>query len=193
MKRFLCIAILAVVVTLPVAASDFLVNVGFNVQADMEWDFSRRSVSVVFTSLGSDSGGFYWQVAPYFALSSKSGASTTSYLENDLWGGGLTFTLGYGRDINLGQFGVILGGGFFGNLYAQYNTYMDYLYYNPAAGIGGGAHAYFQLQGGMILNAGLDAAWRPLHVYGSDSGFGEVLFQPRGFNVNINAGIGTKR
>jgi len=191
MKRIVIVAVIAALATLPASASDLLLNLGYNLQQS-GLTFSRRSISFVFTSLGGDAGGFYAQVAPYFALSSKSweffGSYATNYCENDIWGGGLTFTLGYGRDFNYGQFGLLVGGGFFGNLYVQHDTYSEHLYYDLAAGIGGGAHLYFQPGKGPVgFNVGLDMAWRPVEGYGyAIEGFDYV---PEDFNFNFNAGI----
>jgi len=191
-KRMVLVVLISVLAGLPALASGRLLNLGYNIQTDGDSKFSRQSIGLVYTCLKGGNSGFYSQVAPYYALSWKSGGALYKYSDWETVGAGLTFTLGYGKDLNFGKFGVLVGGGFFGNLYAQYNSYWDYLYYNAAAGVGGGAHAYFQPgAGSFVINLGLDAAWRPLEGYGyTDTGFGEFLFEMGDFNFNLNAGIG---
>jgi hypothetical protein len=196
MKKLILVMAISVMVVMPVLANSSLINLGYNVQLYTDYDYSRQGIGAVFTCLAGQTSGFYSQFAPFIALSSRSGGSVFNYLQNQVWGAGLNFTLGYGGDIPLGAgLGVILGGGFFGTVYGSYDSYWDYLYYEAAAGAGGGAHLYFQPgKGSLLLNIGIDAAWRPLEVWGdTDWGFEGFAFEKGEFNININAGIGFRR
>jgi len=125
-------------------------------------------------------------------MSSKSSGTVSSWLEGNRFGSGLNFVLGYGLDINFGKMGIIVGGGFFGTIYTYYNLDSDYFYYEDAGGPGGGVNFYFQPGSGpLVVNAGLNVAWRPFTISGnSEWGFNGFEFESRDYNLNINAGIG---
>lgn len=192
MKRLWLVLLIVTSAALPALSSSNLLNLGYNLQMSPGDDFTRRSVSLVYTFLGGEKSGFYAQLAPFFALSYKYGGIVTSYHDYGVLGGGLNLTLGYGHDFNFGSLGLILGGGFFVSPYVQYEPDYGYLYYNSAAGLGAGAHLYFRPgTGSFIINGGLDFAWTPFYLYGdTDWGFGDVSLLEKKFNLNLNVGIG---
>ena len=192
MKRMGLVLLIALLAAIPALASSNLINLGYNIQWVPDDEYSRQGIGVVFTHLGGEKAGFYAQLAPFLATSWKSYGVVGKFSDYDLLGIGLPFTLGYGHDFNFGRMGLLLGGGFFGSAYVQHSSAYGFLYYNSAAGLGAGAHFYFQPgSGSLVINAGLDFAWTPLYLYGdTDWGFGELFFLEKRFNANINVGIG---
>ncbi len=186
------VVMLAVCAVPPALANPSLINLGYNVQAYPEIEFSRRGLGSVVTLVTGEPGGFYVQLASFTVMSSKSSGTVSSWLEGNRFGSGLNFVLGYGLDINFGKMGIIVGGGFFGTIYTYYNLDSDYFYYEDAGGPGGGVNFYFQPGSGpLVVNAGLNVAWRPFTISGnSEWGFNGFEFESRDYNLNINAGIG---
>jgi len=137
-------------------------------------------------------------VVPYLNTAIKvEGIDAIKLWKNDLFGAGLNFTLGYGMDYhNVEEYGLVFGGGFFGDVFFQYDSYWEYLYYNAKFGVGGGLRFYYLINGDrevspLSVNAGLDLAWHPLYLYGySDTGFGEFSFDWQKFTYIISLGVG---
>ena len=195
MKRLALVVAVMVVVSFPVLANATLINLGYNVHAYRDSDFSRLGIGPVFTFFVGETNGFYAQLAPFWATGPRSGSTTYRYRNLDPVGGGLNFLLGFGRDISFGPMGLLVGGGLFGAGYALYNTWSENLLYIAGAGPGGGLHFYFRPgPGRLLLNLGVNAAWRPFKVWGTtDWGFEGFHFEKGEFNYNINAGIGFRR
>ena len=195
MKKIFLVLLLGALVAIPVLANATLINLGYNVLRYSE-DYSERGIGPVFTFLAGQQSGFYAQLAPFYSTSWKWFDTVVKYGDNpDLYGGGLSFTLGYGRDFNFGEMGVLVGGGLFVLGFAWVDTYWEDFGADLGFGPGGGAHFYFKPgEGRLILNAGLDVAWRPVYAWGSDdAGYGGFEFEKGNSNVNLNAGIGFRR
>jgi len=200
MKRIMCLVVIAALAALPALASVRLLNLGYNIWTAGEAGFSMQSVGLVYTCKTGDTAGFYMQVTPHLPLRITSGPSVYDLLESGERGGGLMLTLGAGTDVRLAGFGVVVGGGLLvnavvlaipgGYVFDGYD-----IWGNGAVGAGGGVHLYFQPRGGSFLvNFGVDAAWRPLVIQGYTSHYSpESSFQPRNWNININAGIGCRK
>jgi hypothetical protein len=195
MKRQGLVILIVCLAAIPALSLSNFINLGYNIQSVPDNEYSRRGIGVVYTHLGGEGSGFYAQIAPFFATSWKSYGVVGKFSDYDLLGIGLPFTLGYGHDFNFGQMGLILGGGFFASAYIERDSYYGSLYYNSAAGVGAGAHFYFQPgSGSLVINAGVDFAWTPLYLYGdTDYGFGEFSVPDKKYNTNINVGVGFRR
>ena len=211
MKK-MALGIAMVVVAVSVFANVTLINLGHNVHAYRnvpdhyyygEFDFSRLGIGPVFTFFVGRKNGFYAQLAPFLATGYVAefpeGRWVHSYGFHDVPpfvpGGGLNLVLGYGRDINFGKMGILLGAGPFGSGYfLHYPGYPDW--FLASLGVGAGAHYYFKPGSRrLVLNAGVDLAWRPLKVSDPDWGSydGGPSIVPNEYNVNFNAGIGFRR
>ena len=211
MKR-VALGIVMIVVAIPLFANVTLINLGYNVHAYRnvsdpyfgELDFSRLGTGPVFTFFVGRKNGFYAQLAPFLAtgeaVAFTTGRTVYSYRDTALTGGGLNLVLGYGRDINFGKMGILLGAGLFGSGYVLLESYYGeweplFLLAAPV-GAGAGAHFYFMPgTGRLVLNAGVDLAWRPFKVGDPDWGSyrGGPSIAPNEYNVNLNAGIGFRR
>jgi hypothetical protein len=195
MKKVCLIVLLLALLALPLFAKVTLINLGYNVvRYDPNW--TERGIGPVFTFCTGIESGFYAQVAPWFATSEKFFGVVYKYSDYEgLFGGGLNFTLGYGRDFDLGEMGVLVGGGFSAASFFWVDQEYGDFFADAGLGPGAGAHFYYKLNDGRtILDFGLNVIWRPLSGSGGTGmGYNGIEFNEKYFNININAGIGFRR
>ena len=193
MKKLALVVVAMVVVVSPILAGATLINVGYNVHAFEAHSYyhsvseSSRGIGPVFTFFAGRKNGFYAQLAP-FAIT-DSAYFTPGYWFPADYARGLNLVLGYGRDINFGKMGILLGGGpFASGLLLTYLGHQDDI--RASVGAGAGAHYYFSPGSGrLVLNAGVNVAWRPFSI----GNFHDPTFAENEYNYNINAGIGFRR
>jgi len=199
MKKLIIVLIVLVAATGSLAATTQFFNLAYQNYGEYEGtNFHRRSWGFSYTYLQEESGGLYAQVVPYLTTASKTeGFDAYKYWKNDLFGGGLNFTIGYGMDYhNVEEYGLVFGGGFFTDLFAYRYSPTDFLFYNAKFGLAGGLRFYYLFGGGrevnpLSVNIGFDLAWHPLFLYGSnDFGFEEFIFEPLLFTYIISLGVG---
>ena len=181
-------------ITVSLSANSTHMNLAYTVKTALLGTGTTGSLALSFTNLYATGRGFYTQLNPYYGLT-VSADETANFNDSGEFLLGANTIIGYGFDINSGNFGILLGIGAFLDSFILYHKGqegtiepvldIDKSVFNLSVGAGFAANVYLRPgDGNFYTNFGFRLAWAPIYL------FEDSLMNVRLEQASMHAGFG---